>query len=112
MITFLDLLVIVAMVLAAISILSVVLMFLVKNTKAQRVFLWIAAVLGVYVGYAGVRMLWLSSDFGLLAAVILALASIGSVVLERLSKDSHKKLLIARILAAAALVLGMINAFC
>ena len=44
-------------------------------------------------------------------AVVMALAAIGAVVLERLSKDSEKKFRLAQILASAALVIGMFNAF-
>ena len=53
MITFLDLLIIVSMVLIAASLLSVVLMFLVKNRKIRLVCLGLVSALGLYVGYKG-----------------------------------------------------------
>ena len=43
--------------------------------------------------------------------VVLALAAIGAVVLERLSKGSEKRFLLSQILASASLVIGMFNAF-
>ncbi|MBE6970949.1 MAG: hypothetical protein E7446_02365 [Ruminococcaceae bacterium] len=109
--TFLDLLILVVMVLAAVSLLAVVLMFLVKNPKVRRVCLWIVAALGVYVGYVGVRIMWINSAGQTALAVLLALVGIGAVVLERVSRGNEKRFLIARIMASAALVAGMLNAF-
>lgn len=111
MFTNLDLLIVVVMALFAVSLLAVVLMFLLRSQKAQRVCLWLVSALGVYLGYVGVRINW--ADFGPRApvAVAMALAAIGAVVLERLSKGDEKKLTVARILSAAALLIGMCNAF-
>ena len=44
-------------------------------------------------------------------AVLMALTGIGALALERLSKDSGRKLLIAKIAASIALVVGMFDAF-
>ena len=41
----------------------------------------------------------------------MALTAIGAVVLERLSKNSEKKFLLAQSLASVALIVGMFNAF-
>ena len=110
MITFLDLLIIVSMVLIAASFLSVVLMFLVRNKKVQRVCLWIAVGLSLYVGYVGFRINWPDFFGQAVLAAVLVLVSIGALVLERVKKDDEKMFLYARIAAAAALVIGTFNA--
>ena len=111
MVTFLDLLVVVVMVLCAVSLVAMALMFLVKNQKVKRICLYLVAALGVYMGYVGFRIMWVNSLAQTGLAVALALAAIGAVVLERLSKGSEKKFLISQVLASASLVVGMFNAF-
>ena len=111
MVTFLDLLVVVVMVLCAVSLVAMALMFLVKNKKVKRICLYLVATLGVYMGYVGFRIMWVNSLAQTGLAVALALAAIGAVVLERLSKGSEKKFLLSQILASGSLVLGMFNAF-
>lgn len=110
MVTFLDLLIIVSMALIAASLLSVVLMFLIRNKKVQRVCFYIAAALSLYMAYVGIRINWPDFYGQAVLAVVLALVSIGSVVLERVKKNNDKIFLITRIAAAAALVIGVINA--
>ena len=107
MVTFLDLLVVVVMALCAVSLVAMALMFLVKNKKVKRICLYLVAALGVYMGYVGFRIMWVNS----LVQTGLALAAIGAVVLERLSKGSEKKFLLSQVLASASLVIGMFNAF-
>ena len=109
--TFLDLLIVVVMALSAVSIIATALMFLVKHTGVRRVCLWIVAALSVYMGYVGLRIMWINSTEQSLLAVLAALAGIAAIVLERLSKGSGKRFLTARILASAALAVGMLNAF-
>ena len=111
MVTFLDLLVVVVMVLSAGSRVAMALMFLVKNKKVKRIWLYLVAALGVYMGYVGFRIMWINSTAQSAFAVIMALAAIGAVVLERLSKGSEKKFRLAQVLASASLVIGMFNAF-
>ena len=111
MVTFLDLLVVVVMVLCAVSLVAMALMFLVKNKKVKRVCLYLVAVLGVYMGYVGFRIMWVNSLAQTGLAVALALAAIGAVVLERLSKGCEKKFLLSQILVSGSLVIGMFNAF-
>lgn len=111
MITFLDLLILVALALMAAGLVAVSLMFLVKNKKVKQVCLWIVAALGVYTGYVGLRIMWPMFMGQAVLAMLVALVSIGAVVLERLSKDNQKMFLTAQIAAAAAMVLGMVNAF-
>ena len=111
MITFLDLLIVVVMALCAVSLVAMALMFLVKNKKVKRFCLYLVAALGVYMGYVGCRILWPGFLPQAILAVAMALTSLGAVVLERLSKGSEKKYLLAQVLASAALVIGMFNAF-
>lgn len=109
--TFLDLLIVVVLALAAVSLVATVLMFLVKNRKVSRVCLWIVAALGIYMGYVGLRIMWVNSAAQSALAVLMALAAIGAIVLERLSRDNRKMYLTAQITASAALIIGMFNAF-
>ena len=111
MVTFLDLLVVVVMALCAVSLVAMALMFLVKNKKVKRICLYLVAALGIYMGYVGLRIMWINSAAQSAFAVAMALTSIGAVALERLSKESEKKFLLSQILASAALVIGMFNAF-
>ena len=111
MVTFLDLLVVVVMVLSVVSLVAMALMFLVKNKKIKRICLYLVAALGVYMGYVGCRILWPGFLPQVILAIALALAAIGAVVLERLSRGSEKRFLLSQILASGSLVTGMLNAF-
>lgn len=111
MFTYLDLTIVVVMALAAAAIVSLALMFLTKSKTAQRVCFYIVAALGAYIGTVGFRINWLGFDFQAGLAVVLALMGIGAVVLERIKKNDDKMFLTCRIMAAAALVVGMANAF-
>lgn len=111
MTTFLDLLIVVVLALAAISLVAMVLMFLVKNRTVKRICLYIVAALGIYMGYVGCRILWPGFAAQVVLAVLLALVSIAAVILERRSRDSKGKFLTAQIMASAALIAGMLNAF-
>lgn len=111
MLTALDLLIIVAMAMAAACLLVVVLMFLVRNKIFRRVCLYILAVLGLYLGYVGFRINFPDFMPQVLLAVLMALTAVGAFVLERFSKDSKAKFLIARIMAALSVTVGFFNAF-
>lgn len=110
MITFLDLLIIVSMVLIAASFLSVVLMFLIRNKKVQRVCFYIVVALSVYIGYVGIRINWLGFEGQAVLAAVMALAGVGAFVLERVKKNDDKMFLYARIAASVALIVGAANA--
>lgn len=110
MITFLDLLIIVSMVLIAASFLSVVLMFLVRNKKVQHMCFYVAVALSLYVGYVGIRINWPDFFGQAVLAAVLVLVSVGSFLLERIKKNDDKAFLFARIAAATATVIGVINA--
>ena len=112
MLNFLDLLVIVFLAFAAFALLTTVLMFVVKNTKVQKICLWLSvlASLGLSVSYLPS---FLTFGFGgqVASGVLFARMGIGGGVLALVAKDDPQKLLVARILAAASLVLGIVNAF-
>ena len=111
MLTFLDLFIIVAMSLIAISLVSILVMFIVKNEKVKRICFYLIAALGMYMGYVGFRINWpgFASDY--IVAILMAMVSIIAFVLAKTSKDNKKRFLIAQIMASVALVLGTCNAF-
>ena len=113
MTTFLDLLIVVFMVIAALSLLALCLMFLVKKPVIRKVCFYIVVALGVCAAVIGARMGLGAFFFPVQAAVaILAgLAGIGALVLQIVGRKSEKFFLAARIIAAAALVVGILNAF-
>lgn len=111
MFTFLDLLIVVVMALVAVGALGLALMFLLKNRKAQQVFLYVVAALGVYIGTVGVRINWLASDIQAALAILMALTCVAAVVLERIKKGDDKFFRTARAMATVGLVVGLANAF-
>ena len=111
MFTSLDLLIIVFMALAAVTLLSLCLMFLIRNKTARKVFFYIASVLGLYVSWIGFRIGiggLFSIQIGI--GILTALMCVGAFVLERVSKGNNKMFMIARFMSAAALVIGFCNA--
>lgn len=110
MITFLDLLIIVSMALIAASFLSLVLMFLVRNKKIQHICFYIAVALSLYIGYVGIQINWPDFFGQAVLAAVLTLVSVAALVLERIKKNDDRMFLFVRIAAAAALVIGTVNA--
>ena len=111
MLTSLDLLIIVFMALAAVTLLSLALMFLIRNKTARKVFFYIASALGLYVSWVGFRIgIGGLFSFQIAIGVLTALMCIGAFVLERISKGNDKMFLDARILSVSALVIGFFNA--
>lgn len=110
MLNSLDLLVLVFMGLFAGSLLALCLMFLVRRPRVKQVSLYVVAALGIFAAYAGIRIGNVYFPVQTAVGVAAGLASIGAVVLERLARGEEKKLRLARLLAAAALVVGMVNA--
>lgn len=109
--TFLDLLIVVVLALAAVSLVAMVLQFLVKNRTVKRVCLYIVAALGAYMGFVGCRILWPGFPGQCAVAILVALVSIAAVVLERCSRDNKAKFLTAQVIASLSLIVGMLNAF-
>ena len=110
MFTSMDLLIIVVLALFAAGIAALALMFLLKNNTAKRICLYIVAALGLYIGYAGAYINYPGFMTQVVLAVLFALAGAAAVVIERIKKSETAPLL-SRVIAAAALVLGMANAF-
>lgn len=110
MFTFLDLLIIVSMALIASSLLSLVLMFLIKNKTVQYVCFFIAVALNIYVGYVGVSINRFGFEHQAILAVMLALSGIAALILALVKRKNSKVFLISRIVVAASLVIGVANA--
>ena len=111
MFTSLDLLIIVFIALAAVTLLSLCLMFLIRNKSARKVFFYIALALGLYVSWIGFRIgIGGLFPIQIVIGILTALMCVGAFVLERVSKGNNKMFLIARIISAASLVLGLFNA--
>lgn len=112
MTTFLDLLVVVAWGLVAAGVLVLAVLFLVKNDRVRRACLYIAAGLGVYLGYVGFRVNAMSDGIGGLLALVLALVGLGAVVLDRfLSREASFRKYIPQLAAAVSVLGGLANAF-
>lgn len=109
--TFLDLLVVVSMGLAAASVVVLAVLFLVPNERLRRVSLYAAAGLGVYLGYVGWRINTLGTSGGGMLAVALALVGLAALVLERLWRQEPARQFIPRIAAAVSVLGGLANAF-
>ena len=111
MFTSLDLLIIVFMALAAVTLLSLALMFLIRNKTSRKVFFYTASALGLYVSWIGFRIgIGGLFPIQIIIGILTALMCVGAFVLERVCKGNNKMFLIARIISAAALVLGFFNA--
>ena len=86
MFTFLDLLVVVFMVLAASSLLALCLMFLVRSPKIKKVCFYIVVALGVYAASIGIRIGWPLFPGQVVVGVAAGVASVAALVLERVSR--------------------------
>ena len=111
MINSLDLLVTVFLEVIALSLLALFLMFLIRKPIVRKVCFYIVVALGLFVAYGGARIGSFIFPAQTAMAVIAGAACIAAFVLERCCKNDGKKFLIARILAAAALLLGIFNTF-
>ena len=111
MMTSMDLLIIVAMMLIAASMVAMVLMFLVRNKTVKRVSFYLVAGLSIYMGCVGFYILWPEFMGQSVIALMTILAGIGVIVLERLSKDNSKRLLFAQVLGSVALIIAIFNVF-
>ena len=112
MLTSLDLLVIIFMSLAALTILSLCLMFFIKNKIAKRIFFYVVLAVSLFLSYIGLDMGitgWFTAQITI-GALTIPMA-IGAFVLDLIGKGDEKKARIAHIIGAVALVLAMANAF-
>lgn len=111
MFTFLDLLVVVFMVLIAATLLSLCLMFLLKNKTAKRVCFYIVLALALYLSTVGFRIGiggWFETQIAV--SVLTVLLCIGTLVLERVKAGNDKAFLVARVMSAATIVIALMNA--
>ena len=111
MLNSLELLIIVAMVLIAASLLALCLMFLVRNQRIKKVSFYIVAALGIYMGYIGFRIgsfLFLGQT---VMGIVVAAAGAAAIALAVVGKNNERMVKIAQLVAVAALLVGFINAF-
>lgn len=111
MLNSLDLLVLIFMILFAASLLALCLMFLVKKPVIRKICFYMIVALGICTSAIGARIGTFLFPTQTAIAILTGIASITALVLERQSKENEKKFLLARILSAAALVIGICNAF-
>lgn len=109
--TFLDVLVTVFIGLSVVGLVAIGLMFLGKNHKFQQICLYIVVALGIYACSISIRIGFPFYPMQYILGILAGVMSIAALVLERLSKKDAKKFQLARLLAAASLVLGMFAAF-
>lgn len=112
MLTSLDLLVIAFMAITALSLLAALLMFLIRNKTVRRVSLYIVSALALYLAAMGFYIALYGFVGQALIALLAGAAAIGAVVLDIIGakKGFDRLSLASRICAAAALVIGFINA--
>lgn len=105
MLTFFDLIIIIAMALIASGLLAIALMFLSKNEKTKKISFYITSILGIYMGTVGLRILWPGFVGQCALAVAMMLLSIAAIIVFK------KKMQYAQIMTTVALVIGTCNAF-
>lgn len=111
MMTFLDLLVIVFMAIATLGLLSISLMFLVRNKRVKQISFYAASIVSLYLCTVGIRMFWPMFPGQFAFGLLLGLMSIIGLILSFTGRSDEKKQKIARILASVSLVLGTANVF-
>ena len=107
--TYLDLFIIVAMSLIAISLLSVLFMYILKNEKIKKVLFYLTILFGLYIAYVGFRIHWMSYGYESMVAILMGLLAISALILERMNKSNSYQ--IAQILSSVSVVFGLLNAF-
>lgn len=105
-----DLMIIIILAVIAAGLLALSLMFLSKNEKLKKVFTYIVGAIGIYASSIGVSIGWPYFMGQAVAGIALMAVGVAAIVMAIVAKDNVKKNKIARILAAASLVLGMANA--
>lgn len=113
MFTSLDLLIIVFMVLGGLTLISVGLMFLLKNSKAKKICFYIVFGLSIFMAYVSTRIGFtaLFMPQGILG-ILIGLVSIASLILEIKSSNNSKLCIVSRVLVTVALIGGLLNAAC
>lgn len=100
------------MVVAALSLLSVLLMFLIKNKIVKRVSLCIVSATALYLAAMGFYIALYGFIGQAVIAVLVGAAAVGAIILDIIGakKGIDSLGLASRICAAAALIIGFINA--
>lgn len=111
MLNSLDLLVSIFLEVTVLSLLAMCLMFVIHKPIVRKVCFYVVVVLGIFIAYGGARIGNFIFPAQTAVAVAAGLLSIAAFVLERRYKGNEKKFLIARVLASAALVVGVFNSF-
>ena len=110
MLTSLDLLILVFIGLVAMTLVTVPLMFIIKNKIVRKIFLGIVCTLGVYMAgvgiYIGFGMFMIQTAIGVLALLSCIAAFIFGMVFSR----NKWAFLATRIAAGASLVIALFNA--
>lgn len=111
MLNSLDLLVIVFMIMASLALLSLLLMWLIKNKTVRRISVCVASALTLYSSFVGVVCLGSYFFEQAVIGLIVGIASIGALVLTFVGakKQNEEMEMIARIASSIALVAGLIN---
>ncbi len=98
------------MAISALSILSIVLMFVLKNEKAQKVAFYLTALSAIViaVNFAGMTPLYMVGDYMMAAAV--GVLAIAGILVERLSNDENraKRFLTAKVMVTVSALASMI----
>ena len=110
MLNSLDLLVIVYLVMITAGLLSLSLMFLARRPLLKKVCFYIVSVLGIYTASVGIRIGFVLFPVQVAVGVLAGLASIAAILLSLKFKNDEKKWKVLRLLSAAAMVVGLINA--
>lgn len=111
MLNSLDLLVILFLVAAVVTVLAICLLFLVKKPLVRRICLFFLAAVALYFAAMGAyigRFVFVGQT---VIALVLGAAAITAVVLE-LKGKSEKTALISRLAVSASVVLAVLNAAC
>lgn len=110
MLNSLDLLVIVYLVMIAAGLLALSLMFLVRRPLVKKICFYIVSALGIYTASVGIRIGFVLFPVQVAFGVLAGLASIVSILLSLKFRNDEKMWKVLRLLSAAALVVGLINA--
>ena len=110
MINSFDLIIIAALAIAALGVMSTVLMFLIRNRTAERVFMYVSTALALYLANVGLYISGGAFPGQSSLSVVVIAGCVGVVVLDILSRKNEKLFIYARILAAVAVVVGFANA--
>ncbi|WP_211745618.1 hypothetical protein [Paenibacillus sp. Marseille-Q4541] len=102
----LGLLVIMFTIIAIISIVSIGLLFTVKNRKINNIIFAVTVIIGIVVSYMNFTALPTNYTTEQIVAVIFGLLAVIALILKFMNKDR-----VAKILSAASVVLGVVQLF-